>query len=293
MINTVICSHLHENIYFVGLACQDPTCWKKAKNTEKWTCTEISPSPRRLSLSHASEETGLLTRSGLLVFVLCNGLKTLKVSVTLNWIFCLIFSYLSHVRCWLLIMASLRLNACGPFAAGPMRCFAMREPSASWWWSHLKTWKPMQVDRNHPNIIHYLIKLCNFACSFNYFNSYISILLRFPTEYIKMADHYVPVPGGPNNNNYANVEMIVDIAKRIPVQVAVVSCFCVKKKIIVFHLCWCFALFKAVWAGWGHASENPKLPELLHKAGISFLGISSFVLHIWNDIDVPDPIVAH
>lgn len=34
-----------------------------------------------------------------------------------------------------------------------------------------------------------------------------------------MADHYVPVPGGTNNNNYANVEMIVDIAKRIPVQV--------------------------------------------------------------------------
>lgn len=34
-----------------------------------------------------------------------------------------------------------------------------------------------------------------------------------------MADHYVPVPGGPNNNNYANVELIVDIAKRIPVQV--------------------------------------------------------------------------
>lgn len=40
-------------------------------------------------------------------------------------------------------------------------------------------------------------------------------------EYIKMADHYVPVPGGPNNNNYANVELIVDIAKRIPVQVLV------------------------------------------------------------------------
>jgi acetyl-CoA carboxylase/biotin carboxylase 2 len=34
-----------------------------------------------------------------------------------------------------------------------------------------------------------------------------------------MADQYVPVPGGPNNNNYANVELIVDIAKRIPVQV--------------------------------------------------------------------------
>lgn len=35
-----------------------------------------------------------------------------------------------------------------------------------------------------------------------------------------MADHYVPVPGGANNNNYANVELIVDISKRIPVQVA-------------------------------------------------------------------------
>ncbi|CAH2207465.1 jg2682 [Pararge aegeria aegeria] len=61
-----------------------------------------------------------------------------------------------------------------------------------------------------------------------------------------MADHYVPVPGGSNNNNYANVELIVDIAVRTQVQ--------------------------AVWAGWGHASENPKLPELLHRAGVVFIG---------------------
>lgn len=45
------------------------------------------------------------------------------------------------------------------------------------------------------------------------------VFLSF-TEYIKMADHYVPVPGGTNNNNYANVELILDIAKRIPVQVS-------------------------------------------------------------------------
>lgn len=45
-----------------------------------------------------------------------------------------------------------------------------------------------------------------------------ALLFVFP-EYIKMADHYVPVPGGTNNNNYANVELILDIAKRIPVQV--------------------------------------------------------------------------
>uniref|UniRef100_A0A3B3QW49 Biotin carboxylation domain-containing protein n=1 Tax=Paramormyrops kingsleyae TaxID=1676925 RepID=A0A3B3QW49_9TELE len=43
--------------------------------------------------------------------------------------------------------------------------------------------------------------------------------LKANAEYIKMADHYVPVCGGPNNNNYANVELIADIAKRIPVQV--------------------------------------------------------------------------
>ena len=38
-------------------------------------------------------------------------------------------------------------------------------------------------------------------------------------EYIRMADNYVPVPGGTNNNNYANVELILDIARRMKVQV--------------------------------------------------------------------------
>lgn len=70
--------------------------------------------------------------------------------------------------------------------------------------------------------------------------------LQANAEYFKMADQHVPVEGGSNNNNYANVELIVDIAIRYQVQ--------------------------AVWAGWGHASENPKLPELLSKNGIVFLG---------------------
>ncbi|KAJ5502949.1 ATP-grasp fold subdomain 1 [Penicillium fimorum] len=56
-------------------------------------------------------------------------------------------------------------------------------------------------------------------------------------DYIRMADQYVEVPGGTNNNNYANVELIVDVAERMDVH--------------------------AVWAGWGHASENPRLPESL------------------------------
>ncbi|PTU18563.1 hypothetical protein P175DRAFT_0559382 [Aspergillus ochraceoroseus IBT 24754] len=61
--------------------------------------------------------------------------------------------------------------------------------------------------------------------------------LRANADYIRMADQYVEVPGGTNNNNYANVELIVDVAERMDVH--------------------------AVWAGWGHASENPRLPEAL------------------------------
>ncbi|XP_046476133.1 acetyl-CoA carboxylase isoform X3 [Neodiprion pinetum] len=81
--------------------------------------------------------------------------------------------------------------------------------------------------------------------------------LKANAEYIKMADQYVPVPGGSNNNNYANVELIIDIAVRTQVQ--------------------------AVWAGWGHASENPKLPELLHKNNIIFIGPSERAMWALGD----------
>ncbi|CDK26741.1 unnamed protein product [Kuraishia capsulata CBS 1993] len=70
--------------------------------------------------------------------------------------------------------------------------------------------------------------------------------LEANAEYIRMADQYVEVPGGTNNNNYANVDLIVDIAERTNVD--------------------------AVWAGWGHASENPLLPEMLAKSKIVFIG---------------------
>ncbi|CCK72032.1 uncharacterized protein KNAG_0I02460 [Huiozyma naganishii CBS 8797] len=72
--------------------------------------------------------------------------------------------------------------------------------------------------------------------------------LEANAEYIRMADQYVEVPGGTNNNNYANVDLIVDIAERTDVD--------------------------AVWAGWGHASENPHLPEKLaaSKRKVIFIG---------------------
>eukprot|EP00163_Fabomonas_tropica_P009035 TRINITY_DN1881_c0_g2_i1.p1 TRINITY_DN1881_c0_g2~~TRINITY_DN1881_c0_g2_i1.p1 ORF type:complete len:185 (+),score=13.23 TRINITY_DN1881_c0_g2_i1:183-737(+) len=34
-------------------------------------------------------------------------------------------------------------------------------------------------------------------------------------EYVRRADAYVEVPGGGNHNNYANVELIVELAERI------------------------------------------------------------------------------
>jgi acetyl-CoA carboxylase/biotin carboxylase 1 len=51
--------------------------------------------------------------------------------------------------------------------------------------------------------------------------------LRINAEYIRMADRYVEVPGGTNNNNYANVDFIVDVAERAGVH-AVWAGWCVK-----------------------------------------------------------------
>lgn len=66
--------------------------------------------------------------------------------------------------------------------------------------------------------------------------------LKANAEYIKMADHYVPVPGGSNNNNYANVELIVDIALRTQVQVSTkVLC---KLNLFVPMWWWCWGI---VW----------------------------------------------
>lgn len=70
--------------------------------------------------------------------------------------------------------------------------------------------------------------------------------MKANAEYIRMADLHVDAPGGSNNHNYANVDFIVDVAKRMGVQ--------------------------AVWAGWGHASEYPNLPDSLAANGIVFMG---------------------
>ncbi|CAA6665069.1 unnamed protein product [Spirodela intermedia] len=70
--------------------------------------------------------------------------------------------------------------------------------------------------------------------------------MRINAEHIRIADQFVEVPGGTNNNNYANVQLIVEVAEITRVS--------------------------AVWPGWGHASENPELPDALGAKKIIFLG---------------------
>jgi acetyl-CoA carboxylase/biotin carboxylase 1 len=66
--------------------------------------------------------------------------------------------------------------------------------------------------------------------------------LNANAEFVRLADTFVEVPSGSNKNNYANVDLIVQIATKEKVD--------------------------AVWPGWGHASENPRLPSTLKQKGI-------------------------
>ncbi|KEH34878.1 acetyl-CoA carboxylase, partial [Medicago truncatula] len=70
--------------------------------------------------------------------------------------------------------------------------------------------------------------------------------MRINAEHIRIANQFVEVPGGTNNNNYANVQLILEIAE-------------------ITHV-------DAVWPGWGHASEDLELPNALKEKGIVFLG---------------------
>eukprot|EP01039_Chlorochromonas_danica_P007440 gene7440-8227_t len=81
--------------------------------------------------------------------------------------------------------------------------------------------------------------------------------LNANAEFIRLADAFVEVPSGSNKNNYANVDLIVSIAEAEKVD--------------------------AVWPGWGHASENPRLPASLKAKGIQFIGPTSSVMAALGD----------
>jgi len=81
--------------------------------------------------------------------------------------------------------------------------------------------------------------------------------LNANAEFIRLADTFVEVPSGSNKNNYANVDLIVSIAESQKVD--------------------------AVWPGWGHASENPRLPNTLKSLGIQFIGPTGPVMAALGD----------
>ena len=81
--------------------------------------------------------------------------------------------------------------------------------------------------------------------------------LKANAEFVRLADSFVEVPGGKNLNNYANVDVIVKVAQEQGVD--------------------------AVWPGWGHASENPSLPNTLDEMGIKFIGPTGPVMSVLGD----------
>jgi len=81
--------------------------------------------------------------------------------------------------------------------------------------------------------------------------------LKANAEFIRLADSYVEVPAGKNSNNYANVDLICKLAKDSGAD--------------------------AVWPGWGHASENPNLPNTLKELGIKFIGPPGPVMSVLGD----------
>ena len=64
--------------------------------------------------------------------------------------------------------------------------------------------------------------------------------LQANAEFIRLADNYKLVQGGSNNHNYANVDLILDIANQIPVQVCVCVCVCV---CVRTRVCVCYNMY--------------------------------------------------
>lgn len=82
-------------------------------------------------------------------------------------------------------------------------------------------------------------------------------LVTVARRYVRLADQFVQVASGSSANNYGNVELVVKTARRVRAD--------------------------AVWPGWGHASENPRLPAELERHGIAFIGPPSDAMEVVGD----------
>lgn len=110
-----------------------------------------------------------------------------------------------------------------------------------------------------------LIKTCLFVHYLLYCDSIISTTFLTNISYTFLQ------------NNYANVDLIVEIAENQKVdgtcEFAGISLFMYWScELMVYFICYFFCcLFIAVWPGWGHASENPRLPSTLKEKGIQVI----------------------
>ena len=117
------------------------------------------------------------------------------------------------------------------------------------------------------------------------------------------------VPAGKNSNNYANVDIIVDVAKVTtdraerrgerggrgrsklnedcapPHPPATTSQPPLATRPLIAAPTFAAQEYNvdAVWPGWGHASENPKLPTALTELGIKFIGPTAPVMSVLGD----------
>ena len=110
-----------------------------------------------------------------------------------------------------------------------------------------------------------LIRTCSIVHCLLYFDSIISTTFLTNISYFFLQ------------NNYANVDLIVEIAENQKVdgtcEFAGISRFVYWScEVTVFLISSFFCcLFIAVWPGWGHASENPRLPSTLKEKGIQVI----------------------
>jgi len=107
-----------------------------------------------------------------------------------------------------------------------------------------------------------------------------------------MGDVIVDVPGGSNNHNYANVTLIVELARLVSQQLCLPNiegrlspCDLSTQNAFPCHDSSSQHGVHAVWAGWGHASENPNLPNSLAKSDppIKFIGPEGPPMHALGD----------
>ena len=151
---------------------------------------------------------------------------------------------LSSIRFWSRTMVLLPSNVCVLSDVGPMKCFDTRMRSNLSPWSHQKICKPMLVRALFGTSIvstFHLVRRIHSLC-------------RSLRECSRR-----PIA-------YELFELWTDLGYCQAFSRArwVNGVFVFRRSFMVSFL--------AVWAGWGHASENPKLPELLHRNGIVFIG---------------------